>query len=549
MKYNKKFIYGAAFLTGLICFAVYFKALSCGFVNYDDQDYVINNTGIRTLDWEFWKWAFTTVPINFWVPLIWVSYALDYHFWGLNPLGYHLTNIILHAANTGLVVIIAHEFYKSGKFTDVGKLPEHRFLYIGMLMLAGLLFGIHPARVESVVWVTERKDVLNGVFTLSSILFYVRYQHAKEESQNTRNSYSLYVLSLFLFICSLLAKPSSLILPVSLLVIDMYPLCRFHTEKIQTILIEKIPYFTVSVALTMVSALWKYNFNSFDELPFSIRLIAAGNSLFQYFKIMIFPVNILPYYDLPRLIPQKYIVYALFMAFVAGLSIVFFRKVPRLSTIVIFFIITILPSLHFFAGGMQIILGPRYSYLPSLLPSIIVAEMIASIINRLSDYQHRYAKFVIVGMVTSQLIFYAATTQQDIGSWKNSGTLWSKVIDYQPFYRAYFNRALYYFDSGNYPKAVDDYSTCISLVVKESGHDIYNLYAFRGESLIKAGRFGEAIKDFDFAIAAFPHQLYYYHRGMAFERLGKFKEANEDFMRAGRAKGQMCWFSVGSPTQ
>jgi len=552
MKYSKATINGVAILTGLICFVVYLKALTCGFVNFEDQDYVINNTGIRTLGMEFWKWAFTTVPINFWVPLLWISYALDYHFWGLNPVGYHLTNIILHASNAGLIVLLAHELYKSGTCTDVGKLPGHRFLYPGMLMLAGILFGIHPARVESVVWVTERKDVLNGIFTLSSILFYVRYQHAMDELQDTKSPYYLYVLSLFLFLCSLLAKPSSLILPVSLLVIDLYPLRRFNTGKIKTVLMEKIPYLAISIAIAMVSVLHTHNaggFNTFQELPFNIRLIAAGNSVFEYFKLMIYPVNILPYYNLPKVIPQTYVVCTIVVVIVACLSFCFFKKIPRLSTIIIFFIITIFPALHFFAGGLQVVLASRYTYLPSLLPTIIVAEMIASIIYKFSSGQFRYARFVIIGLVVSLLIFYATTTQQLIGVWKNSGTMWSKVIENQPFDRAYFSRALYFFESGNYSKAVDDYSTCISKVTKEQSPDIYNLYAFRGESLIKAGRYHDAVKDFDFAIAAFPHQLYFYHRGMAYEGLGRFKEAQDDFMRAGSAKGQMYWFPVGSPTQ
>lgn len=549
---NKKIIYSIAILTGLICFLVYLKALSCGFVNFEDQDYVINNTGIRTLGSEFWKWAFTTVPVNYWVPLLWVSFALDYHFWGLNPLGYHLTNIILHALNAGLIVLIAHEFYKSGRCTDVGKLPESRFLYIGMLMLAGILFGIHPARVESVVWVTERKDVLNGIFTLSSILFYVRYQYAKMELQNAKRSFCWYAVSLFLFICSLLAKPSSLILPGMLCVIDLYPLRRFSTERIITLIIEKIPYVAISVSTALVSVVHIHHaegFNSLGELPFSIRMIAAGNSVYEYFKLLIYPVNILPYYDLPKVIPKTYVLSSIVIVFLICLSVVFYKKIPRLSAIFIFFVVTVFPALHFFAGGGQLILASRYTYLPSILLSIIVAEMIVSQVKKYSEYRHRYVRHVILGLVATLVIFYATATQKQIGVWTNSGTMWSKVIDNRAYDRAYFYRALYYVDSGNYMKAVDDYSTSISIAAREPSPDIYNLYAFRGEALFKAGRFDAAVNDFNFAITAFPHQLYYYYRGMALAEMGRADEAKGDLIRAGRAKGQMYWFPVGSPTQ
>jgi tetratricopeptide (TPR) repeat protein len=183
------------------------------------------------------------------------------------------------------------------------------------------------------------------------------------------------------------------------------------------------------------------------------------------------------------------------------------------------------------------------------LPSIIVAEIVASAISKFARGQFRYARFVIMGLVSFILIFYAVTTRHDIGLWKNSETMWSKVIEQQPFSKAYLYRAWYYFDSGNYLKAIEDYSTCISEMIKEQNTEVYNVYAFRGEALIKTGRFAEAVHDFTFAIAAFPHKLYYYQRGTAFEGLGRMPEAKEDFKRAGNAKGQMRWFSAGTPTQ
>jgi tetratricopeptide (TPR) repeat protein len=486
------------------------------------------------------------------VPLLWLSYAVDYHFWGLNPLGYHLTNIILHAVNSALVVLIAHEFYKSGSFCNAGTSAGNRFLYPAMIVLAGLLFGIHPARVESVVWVTERKDVLNGVFTLGSILFYLRYQHVMAGRDGRGRLHFAYLLSIVLFFCSLLAKPSSLILPVSLLVIDLYPLRRFQSEKTVTILVEKLPYLILSASIAMVSVVHirqVEGFNGLQELPFNIRVIAAGNSLYEYLKLMIWPVNILPYYNLPRLIPQTYIVCAVISATAIFLAIVFFKKIPRLSTIVFFFTITVFPGLHFFAGGLQVIINTRYTYLPSLLPSIIVAEMIVLLIGKCSEQRHRYIRSAIIGLLAFLLAFYVIATQQGIGNWQNSGTMWSKVIKYRPFNQAYFSRALYYFDMKDYAKAIDDYTVVLSRGAKEPIPDVYNVYAFRGEALFKAGHFEEAVRDFDFAIKAFPHQLYYYYRGQALAEVGRIDEARQDLERAGRAKGQMCWFPAGSRTE
>lgn len=148
------------------------------------------------------------------------------------------------------------------------------------------------------------------------------------------------------------------------------------------------------------------------------------------------------------------------------------------------------------------------------------------------------------------LVFYVVVTQNNIGDWKNSNTFWSKVIAHQPFGMAYYYRALYYVDSDkNYLAAVDDYTTCLEMFDEDNNPDVFNLYAFRGEALSKAGRYADAVKDLDFAISLFPHKLYYYHRGIALMELGKIKEGEQDLMRAGKTVGSLRWFPTGSPLQ
>src|SRR6185369_15215948 len=166
---------------GLICLIVYLRALGCDFVSYDDPDYVLNNPLIRHLDLRLFVPAFSEQYNGWWMPLTWISLAIDYHFWELNPLGYHLTNILLHSFNAGLVVLIAARIWTqiqgqgSGGTLPVSDPAGQRqieYLYPLTMLLAGLLWGLHPLRVESVAWVTERKDVLNGLFSLASILLY-----------------------------------------------------------------------------------------------------------------------------------------------------------------------------------------------------------------------------------------------------------------------------------------------------------------------------------------------------------------------------------------
>jgi biotin transporter BioY len=530
-------------MAGLVCFAVYLRSLACGFVNYEDPEYVINNPVIRHLDKDFWYWAFTTVPLNFWVPVLWVSFALDYHFWGLDPTGYHLTNAILHAVNTGLVVLIADRFYRSTLLARA-EYAGPRYLYPAILLLAALLFGIHPARVESVVWITERKDVLNGLFALASVYFYLRHQE-RGAAEGKHPFSGDYIISVGLFLLSLMAKPGSIFLPFALLVMDWYPLGRFRTGRVVSLLLEKAAYLVLAtpvIAASVIGRALQGGYNAFTDYPFTVRLVAAGNSILEYFRLMLFPVGILPYHHLPRPIPNVYIfkaaiTYAFLCCLVACLVK---KKCPRLVAMILFFVATLFPALHFFADGYQVILAPRYTYLASLLPVVIVAAMIANGYLRLVAWRN-YAGPLFAGLVGLLLVFYAGTTYQLIGDWHDSGTMWSKVIARQPFEKAYFFRGEYRAAQGNYLDAVNDYTTCITLSAGIAGPKIYNVYAFRGYALMKAGYYEDALADFDTALSMYPHPLYHYYRGLVLRELGRLLDAQEAFSRAGQVSGELSW--------
>jgi hypothetical protein len=537
-----------AVVAAVICFVVYLRALSCDFVNWEDQDYILNNQGIRMLDRDFFVWAFTTAPVNsFWLPLTYLSLALDYHFWELNPVGYHLSNILLHAVNTGLVVLIADALFR--KIFAGQQLWTRRLLYPGTLLLAALLFGIHPTKVEAVVWASERKAVLNGLFTLGSLYCYLRYVDLLESGHEKGAVWRSYLLSLVLLLLSLMAKPTSVVMAAMLLVLDWYPLKRVRRENLWRLLAEKLPYLLLAgavVAFTVLLHAQKENFNPLSEFPLGVRAIAAGNGVFEYFRIMLFPVGILPYYDLPKRIPQLFIVKAVIVCLVLGGVVLWRKRAPLLAVGAVSFVIPIIPTLHFFAGGAQVILTSRYTYLPSLLPAIVAAAAVAGGYERIAARWQPLAKWGVTGLCGLLLVFYGVETQRLIVVWQNSGTMWSKVIEHHAFDKAYFFRALYYVDAGDYQKAVDDYSTSLQNALRDGQPDAFNLYAFRAEALLKAGRYAEALADLDAAIASFPHRLYFYHRGLALQGLGRSVEAAEAFRRAGKAKGQMYWFPPGS---
>lgn len=542
MSEERRILFKVAIFAGFVAFIVYHRALYCDFINLDDPEYVIENTGIRSMGTEFWYWAFCTIPLNYWTPLLWLSFAIDYRLWGLDPFGYHLTNILLHALNASLFVLFADRIYGlcRGMVT-----PGHsKYMYPGILLTAGLLFAIHPARVESVVWITERKDVLNGALTLGFLIFYLRYVQKKNDPANEHGTWREYILSLLLFILSMLIKPSSFMIPAALLLLDWYPLGRFNRKQFKSLLLEKLPFMVLGgiiVAISIIFRMKQGGFNSLADFPLAVRTVAAGNSLIEYSLLMLFPVNILPYYILPRAVPTLYIYKAIVaLLFLCG-TVIAGKRFPAFTASVLFFVVSILPSLHFLTDGYQTVLSPRYTYLPSMLACVLAAPVLVTACQKIAVAAGRYGVYLVTGLISALFLFYVGTTFTLISDWKNSGVFWSKVIAHKPFDKAYYFRGLYLAEKGEYRAAVADYSSCIELATRYTLPDIHNVYAFRGDALSKAGYYQDAVDDFTTAISLYPHQSYFYLRGVALKSLGRMHEADEDFARAGVATGKLVW--------
>jgi protein O-mannosyl-transferase len=526
---------------GLICLFVYLRTLGCDFVSYDDPDYVLNNPLIRHLDARLVVSAFSESYNGWWMPLTWISLAIDYHFWELNPLGYHLTNILLHSVNTGLVVLIADNLLKSRReLRDEGREDAGGYLYPVTLLLAGLLWGIHPLRVESVAWVTERKDVLNGAFSLASILLYLRYAECR--AGNDRRAWGVYLLSLLMFALSLMAKSVSVVLPLMLLVIDWYPLNRLQRGRIFPLLAEKLPFLLMSVAMAIVTIRFTSQVGylvPYSVFPLTQRLTVSGNALFEYFRLMIYPIGILPFYLIPDPLPVSFTLKTI--VFTVG-AIFCFRvrnSHPWLPAMLLLFVLPLLPVLALFQNGDQA-LAARFTYLPSLAPSIVVA--VAGALKFSSTLKAARWKSLCGAAALVVLLLYAAVTVRDIAVWQDSVSLWSRVIDLQPEVASYKERGKLYAARGDYRAAVDDFSAAIGMAGGVWVRSIYNLYAYRGEAYLSMGRYSEAVQDFTTAISLYPHPVYYHYRGIALQQLGQTAEANEDFARAGGATGPLDWF-------
>ena len=528
-------IWPVAVLAALICLAVFARAYHCDFVNWDDQNYVSNNTAIRTLDWNFFRWAFTEAYLGWWMPLTWFSFAVDYAMWGLNPAGYHLTNILLHAANTGLVVLIAGSLFREHLDSGRGGL-----LYPGILLLAGLAWGIHPMRVESVAWVTERKDVLNGLFALLSLLFYLNY--TKNREAFTGGNRLCYFLSIIFFALSLMAKSVSVVMPVVLLVLDWYPLRRLTSSCWRKILVEKLPYAILSLAMiTVTLSLAMQHKIVVSGLSLSQRAQISGNAIFEYVRLFFLPVDIIPLYIITDPIPPAFLIKSVVVLVAIIFMLLIRKKFPGITATMLLFLLPLLPTLAFTQNGIQS-MAMRFTYLPSLAVVLSLSLLLCRSMPGLEKTATRNMVAAVFLGCFLLLGAYGVATIRQIGVWKDSAAMWTRVIEYQPFDRAFFYRGLHYSDKGNFEAAIADYSTTLAIFQKEGMPGGSNILAFRGEAFAGAGRYREAVADLSAAIESSPQPLYYYHRSLAFRKLGMTAEADADLTKAGNASGKMQWF-------
>lgn len=532
--------YGIACLAGFITLLVFIRSVFNGFVNIDDPDYVLNNPLIMALDWDHILVAFSTPHAGFWMPLTWISLAIDYRFWGLNPAGYHLTNVLLHSINTGLVVLVTDRLFMGQR--GEGKI-QGAYQYPAVLLLAGLLWGIHPLRVESVAWVTERKDVLNGLLFLGSLFCYLRFAHQSKIPDYHNWLKRDYLLSLVLFMLSLLAKPISVILPFVLLVVDWYPLCRMNTSNLRTAIVEKIPFLIFSAGMVLATlgiARHSDILASYDNLSALQRLVISGNAIYEYCRYMIYPAGILPLHVIDS---SQMAVYGLKgMLFIALASVwvyvLRYRCWPLAALLC--FLLPLLPVLAIFQNGIQAF-ASRFTYLPSLAPTVAIAFYVGSITRMKSGKRPGITRKTMLVAGVALIVAYGITTWRFIGIWKSTETVWSRIIDLHPTGRAFKERGLYYLSTAQDANAEHDLSSSIRFAQRANLDEIYKLYALRGMALRNQERYSEAKEDFDRAIIRCPDPRYFYHRGRTLAAMGKINEAEADFLRAGTAVGPIEW--------
>jgi tetratricopeptide (TPR) repeat protein len=402
----------------VIFFAVLAVFLPCvlnGFVNFDDYAYVASNAHVRQgLTADGIKWAWSNTESSNWHPLTWMSHMLDVSLFGLKPAGHHFTSVLIHALNAALLFIVLRRM-TGARWRSA---------------LVAALFGLHPLRVESVAWISERKDVLCCLFWLLTIWAYICYVEPPQLGAKQDSRKKWYGLALGLGVLGLLAKPMVVTLPFALLLLDYWPLSRWPKTPLKKLLLEKIPFFAIAVAGSLVAFMAQNTGGSVtpgDTLTLSARLANAAVSYVRYIGMSFWPANLCVMYPHPGHWPADTVACAALALAVLSIIVMWQWKTrPSLAVGWFWFLGTLVPTIGLVQVGRQA-LADRYTYIPCIGLWLAVVWWAA----RWSECWPRRA--AIAGIVSATALAACAfLTVRQIGYWKDSKTLFARAMASTP---------------------------------------------------------------------------------------------------------------------
>jgi len=483
----------------LIVGLTYIPSLQNQFTNWDDSTHLLNNSSLVKLDIDSIKKIFSKTVDKVYVPLTILSFAIEYHYFKLEPFIYHLNNVLLHLG----VVLLIFFFGRRCGFSSLAS------------GLAALVFGIHPMHVESVVWVTERKDVLYSLFYMLALLSYWGY--LKE------NKISSFALTLLWGCLSVLAKPMALSLPLILLLCDWT-----YGRKINLrCLLEKAIHMVYIVPLVWIT----YSLHA--RVPGKNLLEAVSIWIWTfsfYIQKFFFPFTLIPTYKIPKPIvlwSWPYI-FALTIFLLFVLVLVKFKTRRWVVFALVYYFASIFFLLRFDASVDLNIVADRFMYLPSMGICMLLGLMSEQFLEILKDkgtLYHRLGVYFIV-LILGGL---SLKTISQSRLWKNDMTLWSYVIEQNDkSFVAYNNRGLAYRKSQQYDLALNDYMTAISINPKH-----FRTYDNRGVLYVYLNKHELALADFNKSISIKSNNIYAINnRGVVYGMKGQLDRSLADFNRA-----------------
>lgn len=445
---NRKLLIFSIVLT-VVTLAVYWQVSGHAFINLDDQAYVYENPHVTGgLTGSSFVWAFTSVDYFYWQPVTWLSHMLDVEIYGMNPGGHHLSNVFIHIGTTLLLLFLL--------FRLTGLLWQSAFV--------AALFALHPMHVESVAWAAERKDVLSAFFGFLTLIFYVECKASRSHS-SVWGSQKFYLLSLFCFMLGLMSKPMLVTLPVIMLLVDYWmlssPRMILSVKATRVLLIEKIPFFTLSIASSIITIYGQNNAGAmptFETLPVTLRI---ENALITYVKYIIktlYPQDLAVYYPMPTSFSLWQVISSLLILIIISVAVVIFRrKAPYLSVGWFWFLVTLFPVIGLTQAGFQS-MADRFSYMPHVGLFIMVAWGAADVTR-----SFRQQKVILALLASFVIIMSSAVTWRQIALWKNSMALFEHTLKVtENNWMALNNLGKAYLDAGR----IDDALWCFNQSVK-----------------------------------------------------------------------------------
>ena len=495
---------------------VYLPSFSLGFVNYDDPEYVTNNPHVLAgLSLRRIGWAFLVVHASNWHPLTWISHMLDASLFGAGPTGPHIVNVLFHAANAVLLFLVLRK--ASGA------------LWRSALVAA--LFALHPLHVESVSWISERKDVLSTFFGLLTLWNYAVYV---KDSQAGRPQKKNFRLALFFFAAALLSKPMLVTLPFAMLLLDYWPLQRLETtsgghwfSKLLELVKEKAPFLCFSA----VSCLLTLKAQAVGDAPLAAsplgsRVETVFIAYAQYLGQAIWPARLNCLYLHPGSWPMPQVIVC--AAVVVGISLVIFaarRKYPFAVMGWLWFLGLLVPVIGLVPVGLQY-MADRYTYLPLMGIFVMVIWGWGEVVTR-------WRNTAVAGYVAAIVVLAAcsARTWSQESYWQNSGTLFQHAIEEASSggnYVAQNNLGFYFLKQGDFDKAAENFKKALELK-PDFGKALKNL----GTALISAKRFDEAIVCYQTMLQQYrPDEEMYNNLGLALAARGRTDEAVDAYRKA-----------------
>jgi hypothetical protein len=442
----------------------------------------------------------------------------------MNPVGYHLTNILVHAMNVALLYVVSLRLLRATTWGDGARHAS--------AATAALFFGLHPLRTESVAWITERRDVLSMAFFLVAILLYLRAQDAGASRRR------LMVFSLATFALGLASKSMIMTLPVVLVILDVYPLRRIRFDasswpQTRAALLEKVPFAVlglIGAGLGYYGQQSNQFFTSLERYPWAARVAIVGYAYWFYLWKTVLPVSLGPLYQLPASVSVLNIQFAaawLLTGLITAVAVLLRRRYPIVLAVWAYYAVTLLPVSGIAHAGYQVA-SDRYCYLPSVGFAVLVGVVLGALLSLRSEVRPAFVRLGCGG-IAALVLGLGALSWQQAQIWRDTETLWSYAVDVDPTCSVcHTNLGVWLGNQGNLAAGIRDLEIALAL-----RPDLTSVHTPLAVLYLNANHLPEAVDHLEKRLAQKPNDVEsLVVLGLVRIRQGRAEEARAPLARA-----------------